>query len=45
MLAIFGIDGGALSLITQLLVLFLIVTATCSSTHLHRDQRRAIAAA
>ena len=43
MLAIFGIDGGALSLITQLLVLFLIVTYVALIYWTYMDAKRRIA--
>ncbi len=43
MLAIFGIDGGALSLITQLLVLFLIVTYVALIYWTYIDAKRRIA--
>ena len=42
MLAIFGIDGGALSLITQLLVLFLIVTYVALIYWTYMDAKRRI---
>ena len=42
MLAIFGIDGGALSLITQLLVLFLIVTYLALIYWTYSDAKRRI---
>ena len=42
MLAIFGIDGGALSLITQLLVLFLIVTYLALIYWTYMDAKRRI---